>query len=51
MKFSYLGSTLELISIAPVKNIPLQGVMQIAEAQYDPENQELQVVFRDGRLR
>jgi hypothetical protein len=99
VRFSYLSSTLELISIAPVKNIPLQRVVnhllsdvqerlpdcrrswwltrrttclvnqwavvdehgrvellskptqsakQIAEAQYDPANEQLRVVFRDG---
>jgi predicted lipid carrier protein YhbT len=99
VRFSYLSSALDLISIAPVKNIPLQRVVnrllsdvkerlpdcrrswwlmrrttclanqwavvgepgriallakptqsakQIAEAQYDPANEQLHVVFRDG---
>jgi hypothetical protein len=99
VRFSYISSVLELISIAPVKNIPLQRVVnrllsdvqerlpdcrrswwlmrrttclvnqwavvgepgriallskptqsakQIAEAQYDPANEQLHVVFRDG---
>jgi hypothetical protein len=99
VRFSYLGTALELISLAPVKNIPLQRVVnrllsdvqerlpdcrrswwlmrrttclanqwavvgepgriallskptqnakQITDAQYDPENEQLHVVFRDG---
>ena len=99
VRFSYISSVLELISIAPVKNIPLQRVVnrllsdvqerlpdcrrswwlmrrttclanqwamvgapgriailskpiqnakQISEAQYDPANEQLHVVFRDG---
>jgi hypothetical protein len=99
VRFSYLSNALDLISIAPVKNIPLQRVVnrllrdvqerlsdcrrswwlmrrttclanqwavvgepgriallakptrsakQIAEAQYDPANEQLHVVFRDG---
>ena len=99
MRFSYLGSTVELISIVPVKNVPLQRVVnrllsdvqvrlpdcrrswwltrrttclvnqwavvgepgrielvskpapsakQIAEAEYDPANKQVHVVFLDG---
>jgi hypothetical protein len=99
VRFSYVGTALELISLAPVKNIPLQRVVnrllsdvqerlpdcrrswwlmrrttclanqwavvgepgriallskptqnakQITDAQYDPENEQLHVVFRDG---
>ena len=99
VRFSYLSSAVELVSIAPVKNIPLQRVVnrllsdvqerlpdcrrswwlmrratclanqwavvgalgriallskpiqnakQISEAQYDPANEQLHVVFRDG---
>jgi hypothetical protein len=99
VRFSYLSSTVELISIAPLKNVPLQRVVnrllsdirvrlpdcrrswwlmrrttclanqwavvrepgriellskpapsakQIAEAEYDPANEEVYVVFQDG---
>ncbi len=99
VRFSYLGSTVELMSIAPVKNVPLQrvvnnllsevkvrlpdcrrswwlirrttclanqwavvrepgriellskpapGAKQIAEAEYDPANEHVYVIFRDG---
>ncbi len=99
VRFSYLSTALELISLAPVKNIPLQRVVnrllsdiqerlpdcrrswwlmrrttclanqwavvgepgriallskptqnakQITDAQYDPGNEQLHVVFRDG---
>jgi hypothetical protein len=99
VRFSYLGSTVELISIVPVKNVPLQrvvnhllsdvqvrlpdcrrswwltrrttclanqwavvrgrgriellskpapGAKQIAEAEYDPANEQVLVVFQDG---
>jgi hypothetical protein len=99
VRFSYLSSTVELISIAPLKNVPLQRVVnrllsdiqvrlpdcrrswwlmrrttclanqwavvrepgriellskpapsakQIAEAEYDPANEEVHVVFQDG---
>jgi len=99
VRFSYLESTVDLISIAPVKNVPLQRVVnrlltdvqvrlpdcrrswwlmrrttclanqwammskpgriellskpapsarQIAEAEYDPANQQVHVVFQDG---
>jgi hypothetical protein len=99
VRFSYLGSTVELISIVPVKNVPLQRVVnrllsdvqvrlpdcrrswwltrrttclvnqwavvrgpgriellskpapsakQIAEAEYDPANEQVHVIFQDG---
>jgi len=99
VRFSYLNTALELISLSPVKNIPLQRVVnrllgdvqerlpdcrrswwlmrrttclanqwavvgepgriallskptqnakQITDAQYDPGNEQLHVVFRDG---
>ena len=99
VRFSYVSSALELTSVAPVKNIPLQRVVnrllsdvrerlpdcrrgwwlsrrttclinqwavagepggiqlvskptqsakQIAEAQYDPANERVHVLFRDG---
>jgi hypothetical protein len=99
VRFSYLGSTVELMSIAPVKNVPLQrvvnnllsdvkvrlpdcrhswwlirrttclanqwavvrepgriellakpapGAKQIAEAEYDPANEHVHVIFQDG---
>jgi hypothetical protein len=99
VRFSYFSSTVELISIAPLKNVPLQRVVnrlssdirvrlpdcrrswwlmrrttclanqwavvrepgriellskpapsakQIAEAEYDPANEEVYVVFQDG---
>jgi len=98
-RFSYLSNTVELISIVPVKNVPLQRVVnrllsdvqvrlpdcrrswwltrrttclanqwavvgkagrieilskpapsakQIAEAEYDPANEQVHVVFQDG---
>jgi hypothetical protein len=99
VRFSYLGSTVKLMSIAPVKNLPLQrvvsnllsevkvrladcrrswwlirrttclanqwavvrepgriellskpvpGTKQIAEAEYDPANEYVHVIFQDG---
>jgi hypothetical protein len=99
VRFSYLGSAVELISIVPVKNVPLQRVVnrllndvqvrlpdcrrswwltrrttclanqravvlgpgriellsksapranQIAEAEYDPANEQVHVIFQDG---
>ena len=99
VRFSYLGSRVELISIIPVKNVPLQRVVnrllsdvqvrlpdcrrswwltrrttclanqwavvrgpgriellsksapsakQIAEAEYDPANTQVRVIFQDG---
>ena len=99
MEFSYLGSTVKLISIVPIKNVPLQSVVnrllsdvqvripdrrrswwltrrttclanqwavvrqpgriellskpapganQIAEAEYDPANEQVHVVLQDG---
>ena len=99
VRFSYLDSSVELVSIAPVKNVPLQRVMnrllsdvqlrlpdcrrgwwltrrttclanqwavvgelgrielhskptprakQIAEAEYDPANEQVHVIFLDG---
>lgn len=99
MRFAYLSSAVNLISIAPVKNVPLQrvvnhllrdvkvrlpdcrrgwwlmrrttclanqwavvrepgriellskpapGAKQIAEAEYDPENEQVHVIFQDG---
>ena len=99
VRFSYLGSTVELMSIAPVKNVPLQrvvnnllsdlktrlpdcrrgwwlmrgttclanqwavvrelgriellskpapGAKQIGEAEYDPANEHVHVIFQDG---
>jgi hypothetical protein len=99
VRFSYLGGTVELISIVPVKKVPLQRVVngllsdvqvrlpdsrrswwltrrttclanqwavvrgpgriellskrapsakQIAEAEYDPANEQVHVVFQDG---
>jgi hypothetical protein len=99
ISFSYVSAALELISLAPMKNIPLQRVVnrllsdvqerlpdcrrswwlmrgttcwanqwtpfgrirrdhaslaanseckQVADAQYDPENEQLHVVFHDG---
>src|SRR3981189_356676 len=99
VRFSYLGNTVVLISIIPVKNVPLQRVVnrllsdvqvrlpdcrrswwltrgttcltnqwilvrgpgsiellskpapsakQIAEAEYDPANEQVYVIFQDG---
>lgn len=99
VRFSYLASTVELISIIPVKNVPLQRIVnrllsdvqvrlpdcrrswwltrrttclanqwavvrepgriellskpspnakQIAEAEYDPSNEQVHVAFQDG---
>ena len=99
VRFSYLGNTVELTSIAPVKKVPLQrvvnrllsdvqerlpdcrsswwltrrttclanqwaavrepgkigllskpapGAKQIAEAEYDPANEQVHVTFHDG---
>ena len=99
VRFSYLGNTVQLISIIPVKNVPLQRVVnhllsdvqvrlpdcrrswwltrrttclanqwavvrgpgriellsksapnakQIAEAEYDPANTQVRVIFQDG---
>jgi hypothetical protein len=99
VRFSYLDSSVELVSIAPVKNVPLQRVVnrllsdvqlrlpdcrrgwwltrrttclanqwavvgdlgrielrskpapsakQIAEAEYDPANEQVHVIFLDG---
>jgi hypothetical protein len=99
VRFSYLDSAVALISIAPVKNVPLQRVVngllsdvrvrlpdcrrswwmtrgttclanqwaivskpvkielhskpvpsakQIAEAEYEPANEQVRVIFRDG---
>jgi hypothetical protein len=99
VRFSYLGSTVELISIVPVKNVPLQRVVnrllndvqvrlpdcrrswwltrrttclvnqwavvrgpgriellskpapsakQIAEAEYDPATEQVDVIFQNG---
>jgi hypothetical protein len=99
VRFSYLGGTVELMSIAPVKNVPLQrvvnnllsdvkarlpdcrrswwlmrgttclanqwavvrelgrielvskpapGAKQIGEAEYDPANEHVHVIFQDG---
>jgi len=99
VRFSYLSNAVELISIVPVKNVPLQRVVnrllsdvqvrlpdcrrswwltrrttclanqwaivrgpgriellskpaprarQIAEAEYDPANEQVQVIFQDG---
>jgi len=99
VRFSYLSNTVELISIVPVKNVPLQRVVnrllsdvqvrlpdcrrswwltrrttclanqwaivrgpgriellskpaprarQIAEAEYDPANEQVHVIFQDG---
>src|SRR6202521_2020569 len=99
VRFSYLSNAVELISIVPVKNVPLQrvvnhllsdvqvrlpdcrrswwltrrttclanqwavvrgrgrielhskpapGAKQIAEAEYDPANEQVLVVFQDG---
>jgi hypothetical protein len=99
VSFSYLSSTIELMSIAPTRNVPLQRVVnrllgdieqrlsdcrrswwtirrttcltnqwaivpepgkiellsessseakQIAETQYDPENESIHIAFRDG---
>jgi hypothetical protein len=99
VRFSYLGSTVDLISIVPIKKVPLQRVVnrllsdvqvrlpdcrrswwltrgttcltnqwilvrgpgriellsnpapsakQIAEAEYDPANEQVYVIFQDG---
>ena len=99
VRFSYLGNTVELISVVPVKNVPLQrvvnhvlsdvrarlpdcrrswwltrrttclanqwalvngpgriellskaaaGAKQIADAEYDPANDQVHVTFQDG---
>jgi hypothetical protein len=99
VRFSYLGNTVDLISIVPIKNVPLQRVVnrllsdvqvrlpdcrrgwwltrrttclanqwavvrgpgriellskpapsakQIAEAEYDPSNEQVRVIFQDG---
>lgn len=47
VRFSYVGSAVELISIAPLKNVPLQRVV-IADATYDPMTGRLYMTFRDG---
>jgi hypothetical protein len=100
VRFSYLGSTVDLISIVPIKKVPLQRVVnrllsdvqvrlpdcrrswwltrgttcltnqwilvrgpgriellskpapsakQIAEAEYDPANEQVYVIFQDGK--
>jgi hypothetical protein len=101
VRFSYHGSTVEIVSIVPVKNVPLQRVVnrllsdvrerlpdcrrswwlmrrttclvnqwavvrepgriellsepgprakQIVEAEYDPANEQIHVIFQDGTI-